>query len=162
MNLRIVPAVAAILLTLVACGTTSTGATTAGASASPSGNARDAQLKYAQCMRENGVKMDDPGDDGRIVMRLPEGVDKGTVDKAQQKCQEHLKGVMGDRGANADPEARDKMVKFAQCMRENGVEVPDPTANGGIMMTAGPGDGDKMKKAQEACKQFAPGAVKKP
>ncbi|MFI6299174.1 hypothetical protein ACIBEJ_46815 [Nonomuraea sp. NPDC050790] len=164
MNLRLVPAAAAMLMALAACGSTSattgTGATSAGASASPSGNARDAQLKFAQCMRENGVDMDDPAEDGRIVMKAKPGTDRAKMEKAQQACQKHLKGVMGDGGQSMDPARRDQMVKFAQCMRENGVDVPDPTANGGIMMTGGPGDEEKMKKAQESCKEFRPGAEK--
>ncbi|MFI6537735.1 hypothetical protein ACIBHY_35165 [Nonomuraea sp. NPDC050547] len=164
MNLRLIPAAAAMLLALAACGSTSattgTGATTAGASASPSGNARDAQLKFAQCMRENGVEMDDPAEDGRIQFKVGQGTDRSKVEKAQKECQKHLKGVMGDQGGAMDPKRRDQMVKFAQCMRENGINVPDPTANGGIMMTGGPGDEEKMKKAQEACKKFQPGAEK--
>ncbi|MFI9557902.1 hypothetical protein [Nonomuraea endophytica] len=166
MNLRLIPAAAAMLLALAACGSTGTttaagtGAPKSGASAGPSGNARDAQLKFAQCMRENGVEMDDPAEDGRIQFKVGQGTDRSKVEKAQQACQKHLKGVMGDQGGAMDPKRRDQMVKFAQCMRENGIQMADPTESGGVMMTGGPGDEEKMKKAQEACKEFQPGAEK--
>ena len=57
----------------------------------------------------------------------------------------------------------EQMVKFAQCMRENGVDVPDPEPGGGIEITqrrvAG-GDGDatakKFEAAQAKCRSFMP------
>lgn len=56
------------------------------------------------------------------------------------------------------------MVKFAKCMRDNGVNMPDPKTdgNGGVMIEAMPGDEasapdeEKMKSAHEACKQHLP------
>ncbi|MDT7788216.1 MAG: hypothetical protein QOF58_6635 [Pseudonocardiales bacterium] len=54
-------------------------------------------------------------------------------------------------------------IKLAQCMREHGVNMPDPkeTGDGGLVFEAAPGDGDnaapdmeKMNAAHEACKQY--------
>ncbi|HTJ38263.1 MAG TPA: hypothetical protein VL738_33925 [Dactylosporangium sp.] len=55
--------------------------------------------------------------------------------------------------------SRDEMgVKFAQCMREHGIDMPDPEPGKGpmIRMTGGPGGEEKMNKAMEACRQYNP------
>ena len=61
--------------------------------------------------------------------------------------------------ASAPTDQRQAALKFAQCMREHGVDMPDPEPNGPIAIQERAGDGDKAKKAQEACKQFLQAAV---
>lgn len=166
MNMRLITAVAAMTMALTACGAStdaSTGAST-GAAASPSatGNAQDGQLKFAQCMREHGINVPDPGADGRIEVNIPQGTDKAKADKATEECEKYLKGAVGEKGKAPDPAMRDKILKFAQCMREHGVNMPDPGENGMIKMQSGPGEEQKVKDAQEACKEFAPGFGPKP
>ncbi|MEV2266501.1 hypothetical protein [Nonomuraea africana] len=158
------------LLLLAACGTdqpTTGVASVAGegaAAAKPSPSATvdraEAQLKFAQCMRENGVDMADPDANGGIRIESKKGgADKGLMDKAMKACKEHLDGAIGDKAAQ-DPKRRDQMVKFAQCMREHGVDMPDPGADGMMKMTAPKGGEAKVKAAQEACKELAPGMAK--
>ena len=58
-----------------------------------------------------------------------------------------------------DPKEQDRALKFAQCMRDNGVDMPDPDfAGGGIRVTIGvPGgggitpDSEVFQAAQKAC-----------
>ncbi|MEV8634787.1 hypothetical protein AB0395_24340 [Streptosporangium sp. NPDC051023] len=177
MNVRPLLAVAPLVLALAACGAGSASGAGAGAdgiagasggtakpSASASGSApadrRDAQLKFAQCMREHGVDVPDPEADGRMIIRQPKGGDEAKTEKAMQECQHFMKDAVGGKGGPAsDPKARDQMLKYAQCMREHGVDMPDPDANGRFRVhLPGGGDGEqKVKKAQEACKEFAPG-----
>jgi len=59
--------------------------------------------------------------------------------------------------SSSSTNAADQGVKFAQCMRQHGVPMADPT-NGQIriQMTGGPQDQSKMDAAQQACKQYAP------
>jgi hypothetical protein len=52
-------------------------------------------------------------------------------------------------------------LEFARCMREHGVDVPDPTANGGIDLNARPGDSAKVEKAQQACQPILENAAPK-
>jgi hypothetical protein len=70
-------------------------------------------------------------------------------------------------GSSASPQAgpsagaslsRDEMgVKFAQCLREHGVDVPDPEPGKGPMIRfGGPGGQDTVQKAMEACRQYNP------
>ena len=51
-------------------------------------------------------------------------------------------------------EARQAMLAFAKCMREQGIDMPDPTFDGGRVMQRGPDERvspEKMRKADEAC-----------
>jgi hypothetical protein len=67
-------------------------------------------------------------------------------------------------GASGNPkesENRKAMLDFARCMRENGIDMPDPTfdENGGAQMRIGKGlnpESAKFQKAQEACRDEQP------
>lgn len=167
MKIRILLATAPLALTLAACGGTAqpqtagiasadggTAKPTASSSANPSAptDRREAQLKFAQCMREHGVDMKDPEPNGGI--RIEAKGDKGTTDKAMEACNPIMANVVGDR-VKQDPKARDQMLKFAQCMRENGIAMEDPK-DGKFMVKAPQGQEKQMEKAQEACKEFQP------
>jgi len=64
----------------------------------------------------------------------------------------------GGGGASAgDPAARDEaLLAFARCMRENGVDMPDPQIDGGrVRMIIPPGGGDRetVDRARAACEE---------
>jgi hypothetical protein len=67
----------------------------------------------------------------------------------------------GSRAQDAD-KAYDGALKFTKCMRDHGVDMPDPTRNadGGITMRGpgGPGgrrlDDTKVQAAQQACAKY--------
>ncbi|MFI0407625.1 hypothetical protein [Actinomadura sp. 3N508] len=128
------------------------------ASASASLSPEDAQLKFAQCMRENGVDVPDPGGDQKS-MRLGKGNDRKKLEAALEKCRSWLKagGKMPDL---KDPKTRDQYVKFAQCMREHGVDVPDPGPDGQIKIPSGAVSPEAVEKARKACRGSLPGAAK--
>jgi hypothetical protein len=95
----------------------------------------EALLAFAACMRENGVDMPDPqfGLDGKANMGtlfadLAEDDEK--VQAATAACDALLPSSLAD-----DPvlqaERQDALLVFAQCMRDNGVEMDDPVAGGG-------------------------------
>lgn len=56
-------------------------------------------------------------------------------------------------------EDTDKMVKFSKCMKEHGVDIGDPLAQGGTGKTFNPQD-PKMLAAEAACRSLAPAAHK--
>ncbi|MEU6430354.1 hypothetical protein ABZ860_31050 [Microbispora sp. NPDC046973] len=134
--------------------------TAGGAAARPSASAtvdrQEAQLKFAQCMREHGVDVPDPDADGRVRIMGKKG-DEAAMQKAMQACQHFMKDAVGDKLGGDDPEARDRMVKFAQCMREHGIDMPDPAPGQGIQVKIKPGQEKAMEEAQKACEEFAPG-----
>jgi hypothetical protein len=53
----------------------------------------------------------------------------------------------------------EKNVKFAQCLREHGINVPDPEPGKGPMIKLDPSSGitrEQMDKAMQACQEFNP------
>ncbi|MDL4774816.1 MULTISPECIES: hypothetical protein [Thermomonosporaceae] len=116
-------------------------------------------MKFAQCMRQNGVDVPDPGSGGAgQTMRLGgKGTDRAALQAAMKKCQPYLQagGKMPDM---KDPKVRDQYIKFAQCMRKNGVDMPDPKPDGGMALPAQAGDRAKVEKAGKACKGVLAGA----
>ena len=69
-------------------------------------------------------------------------------------------GVVEEPEASVDPE--DAALAFAQCMREHGIDMPDPQvgSNGEMSFSigAGPGklDRSQLQEAQEACQDLMP------
>jgi hypothetical protein len=63
-------------------------------------------------------------------------------------------------GANSAATGDNSDLKFSQCMRDQGLTwFPDPDPNGGLTVSIPAGtDQSTVDKAQEACKQYAPGA----
>ncbi|HEX6467957.1 MAG TPA: hypothetical protein VF069_02600 [Streptosporangiaceae bacterium] len=136
------------------------GTAKASASASPSQSLdpQDAALKFAQCMRENGVDMPDPQPGGGIRITANRS-DHAKVDAAMKKCQHFMQGG-GRLGNPDDPKVRDQMLKFAQCMREHGIDIPDPQPGQPLRFRVNKGSEAKMQAAQKACQQYAPGGGK--
>ena len=65
------------------------------------------------------------------------------LQEAQEACQDLMPTGLGKPG-DIPQEQRDAMLAFAQCMREHGIDMPDPQfETGGMVMIGGPGeDGD--------------------
>jgi hypothetical protein len=86
-----------------------------------------------------------------------------------QACQKYLPKAGGPPPDPAEMQkAFDRALKFSQCMRQHGVDMPDPKQeNGGISISqSGPMSVDpssqKFKDAQQACQQYfgPPGGMK--
>ncbi|MFD2414983.1 hypothetical protein [Amycolatopsis pigmentata] len=88
------------------------------------------QLAFAGCMREHGVNMRDPSGDGGI--QLDNGGDMTAFENASKACQEQLgtPPARKDSGhGKTDEQLLADHLKIAKCLREHGVNVPDPTAD---------------------------------
>ncbi|MGN9782117.1 hypothetical protein ACTMTF_11855 [Nonomuraea sp. ZG12] len=161
---------AAALITLVAaCGNqpSTTGVAsvtrasgTPATSASPTASTDPAEQgrKFAQCMRDNGIDMPDPDPaDGNVRIMTKKDAGKGDMKKAMEACRSLA--PFKDR-KELTPEDQEKMREFARCMRDNGVDMPDPDPDGGAVRIKGgngikPGD-PTFQKAMEACRDMAP------
>jgi hypothetical protein len=98
-------------------------------------NTQDALLKYAACMRTNGVDMADPtfDADGNPTgggFGRNSGVDRSSPEfqTAQKACGDLLQGVRlgGGRGGNFNPQAiQDGLNDFTACLRDEGLAVDD-------------------------------------
>ena len=136
-------ALAVIAITLAAalsaCGSTgssSSSASSPSSSKSPASAAEgDANLLFAQCMREKGFDVPDTG-------LTPDNL-KDTSDafnNALNECMVKVSGMTGEDNIANDPAAREAMVKAAQCLREAGYDVKDPQAGEGISVKDIPED----------------------
>ncbi|MDQ3785869.1 MAG: hypothetical protein M3422_01325 [Actinomycetota bacterium] len=111
----------------------------------------DQMRAYAKCMREHGVDMPDPevSKDGGIGLSI-EGGDKAKVDKADKECKHLMPN--GGEPPKPSPEDLDRMRKEAQCLRDHGIDVKDPTMdNPGIQIEGAGPDDEKFQKAMEEC-----------
>jgi hypothetical protein len=153
-----------------------------------SGTNEQQLLTWVQCMRTNGVNLPDPTVDanGNLTLRGPGGgpggaaggdgqaapsgpsttdsprPDRAAFDKARQACGNPPQGAGGGFNRRNDPAFQDAALKFAQCMRDHGVDVPDPNFNS----TNGPPAGGpfggldrndpKVSAAFDACRSILP------
>jgi hypothetical protein len=184
-RLRLLAAVVVLPLAFAACsatggtddGVASLASPDAAAAASPSPgastNPEDAMLEFAQCMRDHGVDMPDPqtGGQGVRIAIGQNGIDPGSEEfqAAQEACQHFLEDAGFGGPRELSQEQLDQMVEFAQCMRDHGIDMPDPGADGGVDIKirgqagsggAGPGGidpgSDEFQAAQEACQDLMP------
>lgn len=104
----------------------------------------DAMLKFAQCMREHGVDMPDPGPDGGVRIN-GEGMSPEQMEAAEAACQKWMDLAMPeDGGRELTEEEKQSFLDMAACMRERGYNFPDPTFDGGRVtqkIEKGEGDG---------------------
>ncbi|RBQ18787.1 hypothetical protein DP939_16335 [Spongiactinospora rosea] len=132
------------------------GATGGAASTRPSLSPDEMGVKFAQCMRENGVDMEDPKPGQGIRLKFTQG-DKAKTDKAMEACRQY--NPQANATGAPDPEAEKRGRAFAACMRENGVEAfPDPKpGQRGIMITGEVAKDPDLEAAQKACQDIMPG-----
>jgi hypothetical protein len=178
---RSAAAVALVLLlaclVLAACGgsssktTSSASTTTTGATSTTNGTSttgkpvpgaatgRFAALR--ECLKKNGITLPKrapgqrrrPGGGGFLggggaAPQLPKGVTRAQYEAALKKCGG---GAFG-RPRSANPAFRRALVKFADCMRENGVKIPEPNTSGKgpIFTTKGINTSSAQFRAAEA------------
>jgi hypothetical protein len=172
--------VGALSLTLAACGggDDEDGVATLGgggdsaaeASASPSVDPEDALAEFAECMRDNGVEdFPDPtvDEDGRIEIGFVGGADgdpssggdREEMADAMEACQDLLpRGEGPGQVSEEDRTAfQDALVEYAECMREHGIDMPDPefSGDGGFLQEIGEGidpEDPDFQAADEACR----------
>ena len=135
-------------------GQTTTGDEGSGGKGKP--DAKQAALDFARCMREHGVDMPDPVN-GRLELRSQRG-DQRKVDEAQKACRHILEDAMPPLSEEQKAAMRDAALDFAKCMREHGVDIPDPV-NGRLELRSKRGDQRKLEEAQKACRHILEDAM---
>jgi hypothetical protein len=144
MSRKLRPLVALALLAMVAlisaCGSSAPAATGSGSSANNTAAHAQKAVKFAECMRNNGVsQFPDPGASGKFTI---DGVVNGSsldpnapaFNRAISACKDlEPAGFMGPK---VTPQQMTARLKFARCIRANGVpDFPDPTPNGPLVDT---------------------------
>lgn len=137
----------AVALVVTACGSTADAPpevatledtispTTTSATVEPTSD-EDSLLQFAACMRDNGVDVPDPtvDADGNVQLAGPqgEGEERGGLrgdeafGAAIETCGELLEGLTLGFGERDITGLQDTLLEFAACMRDNGVDMPDP------------------------------------
>jgi hypothetical protein len=153
-----------------ACGSTAAAGTGRGSSGgnNTTANAQKA-VKFAKCMRSNGVsEFPDPGASGKLTI---DGIANGSsldpstpaFKQAISACKDlEPAGFMGSKRSSLQQNAA---LKFAQCIRDNGVkDFPDPLPNGPLVDTgripsAATSSGMSiLKAAMQKCRDVAAAA----
>ena len=124
---------------LAACGGSEAESSSGAPSSSSSEGSGDedaGRVRLQQCLRENGVDVpDNPGQGGGGA-----SIDRDKLQEALEgPCKEFRSEGFGNISEEDRQEMQDRFQEFSQCMRDEGVEVPDITAGGGP-----PGGGEQL------------------
>jgi hypothetical protein len=176
MNRRRRPLAALALIAMVAlisgCGSSAPAETGTG-SGGGNNTAANAQkaVKFAECMRSNGVsEFPDPGASGKFTI---DGIVNGSsLDPSTPAFKQAISACKdlepaGFMGSKRSPQQMDAALKFAQCIRANGVkDFPDP-ANGQPLVdtnripSAATNSGMSiLNAAMQKCRDFVAAAVR--
>jgi hypothetical protein len=126
-------------------------------------------MKFAQCMRDKGVsEFPDPDASGALTI---DAVANGTsVDPNSATFQQALSACRdlepaGFMGQKRSAQQQQAALKFAQCIRDNGVkDFPDPAPDGPLVDTnripsaSTPGGMTILHAAMQKCRDFAAAA----
>jgi len=132
----------------------------------PEAESEAAMLAFTQCLRDQGIDVDDPTMDANGDMQLPpinievpgvvtdpdELPDTSEFEDMIAPCEEHLEGVVSTLSSADTTEIEDMLLAYAECMRDNGVEMPDPDfSSGGGVIDLGAIGGEDFEAAEAAC-----------
>ncbi|NJP97061.1 hypothetical protein HCN51_47860 [Nonomuraea sp. FMUSA5-5] len=161
-------ALLACLALAAACGggeaparTVASVAPKAGTTASPAAGASTGDpLAFAACMRANGMPDFPDPQPGKGPALSPELVDSPQFKTAEKSCKQYQPSAPAKQPAPDDSWPISDKLKYAKCMRDNGVpSFPDPDDNGGFIFpqngTVDPAS-EPFKKAEQTCKQYQP------
>lgn len=87
-------------------------------------------LEFTQCMRTEGVELGDPivDADGFATLDFESfpDIDQDDAEAAFRVCGDILEGLAFGFDQLDTADFRDTLLEFAQCMRDQGVDFPDP------------------------------------
>jgi hypothetical protein len=167
MSRALLPLVALAIVALISAGCSNAPAGTgAGSDGGNASAAREQALKFAQCMRNNGIReFPDPDASGTVTIEtIANGTSIDTNSPAFQQAITACKDLepAGFTGATRSPEQQQAALKFAQCIRDNGVnDFPDPAPDAPMIdtnripSTDTPGGMTILHAAMQKCGTFA-------
>jgi hypothetical protein len=108
----------------------------------------DKMREYAACMKEHGFEVGEAAEGGGMDPSAG-GAEQEKFEKAEAECNKLLPNGGAPPGGMSG-EDLDKALELAQCLREQGLDVPDPTGDGPLKIddTA---DQATIDKAMEVC-----------
>jgi hypothetical protein len=161
------PLAALAVIALISAGCSNAPADTGTANNTASNHEK--AMQFAQCMRDNGVSnFPDPDASGALTIdAVANGSsvnpNSATFQQALSACRNlEPAGFMGQKRSAQQQAAA---LKFAQCIRDNGVkDFPDPTTDGPLVDTTRipstdtPGGMTILQAAMRKCRDFAAAA----
>jgi len=157
------------MLALISAGCSNAPAGTGSRGGNNAATNHEQAVKFAECMRSNGLsEFPDPNATGKftidaIANRSSLNPSAPAFKQAISACKD-LEPA-GFTGSKRSPEQQSAGLKFAQCIRENGVpDFPDPTPDGALVDTnripsaASPGGMSILHAAMQKCREVAAAA----
>jgi hypothetical protein len=136
-------------------GTASSTASSSGAGASKKLTARDKAVKFAECIRQHGVS-DFPDPNAKNDFEYGVSVSPAVWKKATTACKDLQ--PPGTLSSKRTPKQQSASLRFAQCVRDNGVkDFPDPVNGEPLVNTYKipssnrPGGMDILNAAMKKC-----------
>jgi|TARA_B110000495_G_C22749704_1_gene439304 hypothetical protein len=127
----------------------------------------DAELLLARCLRDKGYDINDPKNGERLrsvlqpVFLTTDQKGRGELFETIQICAEENDIPLGDNADFENPEdvaeRLDTELEFAQCLREKGIEVEDPSTERPLrpilvgLVQSGQYLGDQIREAAGEC-----------
>ena len=138
-TLRPLAALAMVALLSAGCSNALAGTGT-GSSGGNNTTNRNQAVKFAVCMRANGVReFPDPNASGDLTIdQIANGSSLDTSSAAFRQATTACRDLQppGFTGSKRSPEQQKAALKFAQCIRDNGVkDFPDPAPDGPMVDT---------------------------
>ena len=158
----------ALVALISGCGSSAPAETGTGGGNATAANAQTA-VKFAECMRKNGVsQFPDPNASGKLTIdAVANGSGLNTSTPAFKQAISACKSLepAGFTGPKRSSQQQQAALRFAQCIRVNGVpDFPDPTPNGPLVDTnripssAQPGGMSSLRAAMQKCGDVAAAA----
>ena len=142
----VVAGAAASVLALAACGgSSSSGAEVAklddartatgeaAATAEAPADFEEAVLAFTRCLREEGLDVEDPDftDGAGGLLRGQLDPSDPDVEAAMEECRPLMEAARPQRGGESREALEDAFLEYARCMRDEGIDMPDPDFSGG-------------------------------
>ena len=128
---------------------TSSNPTTSAGAPKKGGFELDDLRKYAKCLRDHGVEVPDPDPNSGRIKLAPDNPDDPKAKAALDACKSLVPN--GGPPPTMDAAELDKWHKRAQCMRDHGVHMEDPSPDKELQFGAPGDDPAKVNAAMKAC-----------
>ncbi|MGP4017834.1 hypothetical protein [Saccharopolyspora sp. 5N708] len=114
--------------------------------------AADGPVRFTQCVREQGFPLPDPPAGAQTVELPAQAKNDPGMAAAVDACR-HFLGQGSGKNAG-DPQAQDRAVALARCLREHGLPVQDPAPGQPLRLDLDTKDPKAMQAVQD-CRRDA-------
>ncbi|WP_116952262.1 hypothetical protein [Jiangella endophytica] len=115
----------------------------------------DQGLAFAACMRDQGIDLPDPTGEGGLrdaFQGIVGSYDAEAIQAAMEACEDQLPTQLAEQRDQAMDE--DTQLALAECLREQGVDVPDDLFEGGLPEGV---DREDLTAAMDECRDVTGG-----